>query len=115
MQAGAQDPDQRPGRRAVSRRVWSIVSTLVCLEIACYGQECAMSSDPLPQVVIRPPRPEDVEGMYRLRLMRGSLDYTLALPSERLDGSRRRVEGLGPDDHTFVAVLDGVVVGMCGL
>jgi putative acetyltransferase len=74
-----------------------------------------MSSDPLPEVVIRPVRPEDAEGMYRLRLMQGSLDYTLALPSERIEGSRRRVEGLSPDDHSFVAVLDGVVVGMCGL
>jgi putative acetyltransferase len=53
--------------------------------------------------------------MYRLRLMQGSLDYTLALPSERITGSRQRVESLGPDDHSFVAVLDGVVVGMCGL
>jgi putative acetyltransferase len=53
--------------------------------------------------------------MYRLRLMQTSLDYTLALPSERIEGSRRRVESLGPDDHSFVAVLDGKIVGMCGL
>jgi putative acetyltransferase len=39
----------------------------------------------------------------------------MALPSERLEGSRRRIEGLGPDDHSFLAVLDGLVVGMAGL
>jgi len=65
--------------------------------------------------VIRPVRPDDAEGMYRLRLMQGSLDFTLALPSERVTGSRQRVDSLSSDDHSFVAVLDGLVVGMCGL
>src|SRR5438067_308075 len=64
-----------------------------------------------PEVVIRPVRSDDAEGMHRLRLMQGSLEFTLALPSERLEGSRRRVDGLGPDDHSFVAVLDGQIVG----
>jgi putative acetyltransferase len=70
---------------------------------------------PVAEVIIRPPRLDDAEAMHRLRLMRGSLDYTLALPSERLEGSRRRIESLGPDDHSFLAVVDGQVVGMAGL
>jgi putative acetyltransferase len=70
-----------------------------------------MSSD----VVIRPVRPEDAEAAYALRLLPSVIDGTLAIPSTRIEETRRRFERLGPDDHTFVAVVDGQLVGMAGL
>jgi L-phenylalanine/L-methionine N-acetyltransferase len=70
-----------------------------------------MSSD----IEIRPVRPEDAEAIHQLRLLPSIIDNTMAIPSERLLDNRRRVEGYGPDDHMFVAVLDGQVVGMAGL
>jgi putative acetyltransferase len=67
------------------------------------------------EVEIRPVRPDDVEAVYQLRLLPSIVDNTLALPSSRLGESRRRLESAGPDDHSFVAVVDGVVIGMAGL
>jgi putative acetyltransferase len=78
-----------------------------------------MSSEPLPDpssdVVIRPVRTEDAEGAYRLRLQPGALEFTLAFPSQRPEATHRWIEGLGPQDHTFVAVLDGQIVGLAGM
>lgn len=71
-----------------------------------------MSSD---EVEIRPVRPEDAEAAYALRLLPSVIDGTLAIPSARIGETRGRLERLGPDDHTFVAVVDGLVVGMAGL
>jgi putative acetyltransferase len=73
------------------------------------------SPDPSSEVVIRPIRAEDAEGAYQLRLQPSSLDFTLAFPSMRPDQTRRFIESLGPDDHTFIAVLDGEVIGIAGL
>lgn len=73
------------------------------------------SSDPSAEVVIRPIRIEDTEEVYLLRLQPGALEFTLAFPSLRPDVTRRFIENLGPDDHTFVAILDGQIVGMAGL
>src|SRR4051812_25155871 len=70
-----------------------------------------MSSD----VEIRPVRPEDAEAVYQLRRLPTIVDGTLAIPSTRLSETRHRLESLGPDDHTLVAVVDGQVVGMAGL
>jgi putative acetyltransferase len=70
-----------------------------------------MSSD----VEIRPARPEDAEAVHQLRLLPSIIDNTMAVPSERLADARRRLENSSPDDHMFVAVLDGQVVGMAGL
>ena len=67
------------------------------------------------EVEIRPIRPEDVEAVYALRLLPSVIDGTLAIPSTRIEETHRRIGSLGPDDHTFVAVVDGVVVGMAGL
>ena len=70
-----------------------------------------MSSD----IEIRPYRLEDAEAIHQLRLLPSIIDNTMAMPSERIADTRRRIEGVGPDDHMFVAVLDGKVVGMAGL
>jgi L-phenylalanine/L-methionine N-acetyltransferase len=67
------------------------------------------------EVEIRPVRQEDAEAVHQLRLLPSSIDNTMAIPSERLTRTRSRIEGSGPDDHVFVAVLDGQVVGMAGL
>jgi putative acetyltransferase len=66
-------------------------------------------------VVIRPVRPEDDEGVYALRLLPSILDGTLAMPSGRIEETRQRLTGYGPDTHSFVAVLRGQIVGMAGL
>jgi L-phenylalanine/L-methionine N-acetyltransferase len=67
------------------------------------------------EVEIRPVRPEDAEAAYQLRLLPSVIDGTLAIPSTRIGDTHRRLEGLGPDDHTFVAIVDGQLVGMAGL
>jgi putative acetyltransferase len=67
------------------------------------------------EVEIRPVRPEDAEAAYALRLLPSVIDGTLAIPSMRIGDTHRRLESLGPDDHTFVAVVDGQLVGMAGL
>jgi putative acetyltransferase len=67
------------------------------------------------EVEIRPVRPEDAEAIHQLRLLPSIIDNTMAIPSERVADARRRVESAGPDDHVFVAVVDGQVVGMAGL
>jgi len=75
----------------------------------------ASSPDPSSEVVIRPIRAEDAEGAYQLRLQPSSIECTLAFPSLRPEQTRRWIESLGPDDHTFVAVLEGQIVGQAGL
>jgi len=66
-------------------------------------------------VEIRPIRPDDAEAVHRLRLLPSSIDNTMAIPSERITRAQSRIDGSGPDDQVFVAVLDGQVVGMAGL
>jgi len=67
------------------------------------------------EVEIRPIRPEDAEAVYALRLLPSVIDGTMATPSTRIGDVRGRIESFGPDDHTFVAVVDGQVVGMAGM
>jgi putative acetyltransferase len=67
------------------------------------------------EVEIRPIRPDDAEAIHQLRLLPSIIDNTMAIPSERLSEAHRRIESFGPDDHTFVAVVDGHIVGMAGL
>ena len=65
---------------------------------------------------IRPTRPEDAEGTAALRKMPGVFENTLGLPSYRAADSVTFIQGLGPNDHHFVAVLeDGTVIGAAGL
>jgi putative acetyltransferase len=67
------------------------------------------------EVVIRPIRPDDLEAVYQLRLLPSIIDNTLALPSGRIEETRRRFESAGPNDHAFVALVDEQVVGQAGL
>ena len=67
------------------------------------------------EVVIRPTRPDDAEGIHALRLLPSVLDGTLALPSMRITEVHHRIANYGPDVHGFVAVADGLIVGQAGL
>jgi putative acetyltransferase len=67
------------------------------------------------EVIVRPIRPEDAEGVYALRLLPSVIDGTLALPSARIVDTRQRLEGYGPDVHAFVALTVGQIVGMASL
>ena len=67
------------------------------------------------EIEIRPVRPEDAEAIHQLRLLPSVIDNTMAIPSERVSDAQRRLDTYGPDDHAFVAVVDGQVVGMAGL
>ena len=67
------------------------------------------------EVEIRPIRSEDADAVHALRLLPSVIDGTMAIPSARIEETHRRLASLGPDDHTFVAVVDGQIVGMAGL
>lgn len=69
----------------------------------------------VPAVAIRPVRSEDAAAVHEIRTQPRVIEFTTALPSERLDGSQRFLENFGPDDHVLVAEIDGHVVGMAGL
>ena len=67
------------------------------------------------EIVVRPVRAEDVEAAHEIRRQPSVIEFTLAIPSERIEDSRHFLEGLGPDDHLLVAEVDGRVVGIAGL
>lgn len=64
---------------------------------------------------IRPVRPDDAEQINAIRRQESVLLGTLALPGERVEQTRKFLEGLGPEAHLLVAELDGQVVGLIGL
>jgi putative acetyltransferase len=69
----------------------------------------------MPDFLIRPVRLEDAGELNELRRQPQVCEFTYALPSERAGDSRRYLEGLGPNDHVFVAEVEGRVVGVAGL
>lgn len=69
----------------------------------------------MPEFKIRPVRVEDAEAVNQLRRQPGVLFFTCGLPSERIESNRKFIENLGPNDHVFVAEVDGRVVGIAGL
>lgn len=66
-------------------------------------------------LIIRPVRVDDAEAINRHRRQPGVWEGILALPSDRVEGTRRFLESLGPDDHVVVAEFEGRLVGMVGL
>src|SRR4051812_42273683 len=70
---------------------------------------------PMPELESRPVAPEDAEALWRIFRQPGVMETTMALPSVRLAQRRRRIEDMGDDDHMFVAVRHGEVVGSAGL
>lgn len=71
--------------------------------------------DQIPDLEIRPVRAEDAEGVYQLRRLPSVIAGTLAIPSVRIDETRRRIAESGPNDHSFVAVVGDQIVGLAGL
>jgi putative acetyltransferase len=67
------------------------------------------------EVEVRPVRPEDADAVHALRMLPSVIDGTMSIPSMRIEDVHRRLVSLGSDDHAFVAVVDGQVVGMAGL
>lgn len=61
---------------------------------------------------MRAVRPDDAAAVYEIRRQPEVQKFTSAIPSERPSDFIAR---LGPDDHVFVAELDGRVVGIAGL
>ena len=62
------------------------------------------------EYTIRPTRLEDMEGFNVLRRMPGVFENTMGLPSERVQRNIDGFQAMGPDDHSFVAVLpDGTM------
>jgi len=66
-------------------------------------------------IVIRPVSLGDVEEINEIRRQPGVMEFTMGMPSERVEDNRKFIERLGPDDHLLVAELDGRVVGIAGL
>ena len=68
------------------------------------------------EYTIRPTRLEDMEGFNALRRMPGVFENTMGLPSERVQRNIDGFQAMGPDDHSFVAVLpDGTLIGAATL
>jgi L-phenylalanine/L-methionine N-acetyltransferase len=67
------------------------------------------------QVTIRPVQVADAAAINEVRRQPSVVEFTLALPDEPLEVTRRFLESFGPDDHGLVAEVDGRVVGVAGL
>ncbi|HEY7125861.1 MAG TPA: GNAT family N-acetyltransferase [Ktedonobacterales bacterium] len=72
-------------------------------------------TDPQPTTLIRPLRLEDGEALWRIARQEGVIETTMGLPSDRLHQRTERLAQLGPDDHWFVAEVNGEVVGLAGM
>ncbi len=64
---------------------------------------------------IRPAGKDDVEAMWRLARQPPVIAGTLQIPSLRLDQREQRFADLGDNDHFYVAVRHGEVVGFADL
>ncbi len=69
----------------------------------------------MPEIKIRPVRVEDAAAINELRRQPGVMDFTMSLPSERVESNRKFLESLGPDAHVMVVEVGGQVAGMAGL
>ncbi|MEA4882418.1 MAG: GNAT family N-acetyltransferase [Clostridia bacterium] len=65
--------------------------------------------------IIRPVRPEDAEAISEFRRLPKVMEYTYALPSERVRLMEEWLGSMGPDNHDFVAEADGRAVGVAGV
>ena len=73
------------------------------------------STTPGPGVVIRAVRIDDAGAIHEMRQQPSILAYTAALPSDRIEKTRSRIEGFDSNDHVLVAEVEGRVVGLAGL
>lgn len=61
--------------------------------------------------IIRPGKPEDADAFTEIRHQPTVLEFNNLLPSERGERDRDGLAKLGPDNHLFVAEVEGQVVG----
>ncbi|WP_042273684.1 GNAT family N-acetyltransferase [[Clostridium] dakarense] len=70
-------------------------------------------------LIIRPIKVEDSKQVVELRTMKGVMENTLAMPSEREDKIREKTLNLGINDYIFVAEIkeenDYKIVGIAAL
>jgi len=64
---------------------------------------------------IRPIEPKDAKDCHEMRIMPGVMETTLGIPSIRLNNVEKFTSDTDPDNHVFVAEMDGKVVGIAGL
>lgn len=72
------------------------------------------------EIIIRPIKQTDSEGVSNLRLLKGVIENTAGLPSNRIKRTADSIENLDPDSHVFVAVVKSdnepdLIVGWAGL
>ena len=67
------------------------------------------------ELTIRPVRAEDAEALNELRRRDAVAQFIPSFSSEREGATRKYIESFGPNDHVFVAELDGRVVAQAGL
>lgn len=66
-------------------------------------------------VIIRPVRVEDAEGIHEMRTRRSCMWGTLQIPSLTLEQVRKQIAEMPDTMHSFVAEVDGRVVGQISL
>lgn len=64
---------------------------------------------------IRPIEPGDAKDCHEMRVMLGVMETTLGVPSSRAQNVEKFISDTDPDNHVFVASMDGKVVGLAGL
>jgi putative acetyltransferase len=67
------------------------------------------------EILIRPVRHEDAEALNELRRRDGVAEFIPSFASERESATRKYIDNFGPNDHVFVAELDGRIVAYAGL
>lgn len=64
---------------------------------------------------IRPIEPRDAKDCHEMRVMPGVMETTFGIPSIRPQNVEKFMMDSDPDNHVFVASMDGKVVGIAGL
>jgi RimJ/RimL family protein N-acetyltransferase len=66
-------------------------------------------------LVIRPVHSNDAKSIHHISIQDSVLPYMVWLPSLRIEQMEATLKNLGPNEHQFVAEMDGTVVGYVGL
>lgn len=66
-------------------------------------------------LIVRPVQLSDASSIHRISILESVLPYMVWVPSLRIDQIESMLKNLGPNEHQFVAELDGKVVGYVGL
>jgi RimJ/RimL family protein N-acetyltransferase len=66
-------------------------------------------------LIVRPVQANDAKLIHHISTQDSVLPYMVWLPSLRIEQMQSMLENLGPNDHQFVAEVDGIVVGYVGL